>query len=66
MCDRAISLHVNIGHIDEKSLIERLELMNLLSERKAFIAFGVNFLGIPELEAPLYDKNYMKDMETYY
>lgn len=63
LCDMAMSLHANKGHIDEQKLIERLEQVKLVSEWKAFIAFMVNYLGLPEQEAPLYDDNHIKQAD---
>ena len=63
LCDMAMALHAHKGEIDEQKLIERLERMKLESEWKAFIAFLVNYLGLPEQEAPLYDDKYTKQAD---
>ena len=61
--DMAMALHTHKGEIDEQKLIERLERMKLVSEWKAFITFLVNYLGLPEQEAPLYDDKYTKQAD---
>lgn len=63
LCDMAMSLHANKGHIDEQKLIERIERMKIVSEWKAFIAFLVNYLGLPEQEAPLYDRKFINQAD---
>lgn len=64
LCDMAMALHARKGDIDEQKLIERLEQMKLVSEWKAFVAFLVNYLGLPEQEAPLYNDKYIKQSDS--
>ncbi len=63
LCDMAMALNAHKGEIDEQKLIKRLEQMKLVSEWKAFFAFLVNYLGLPEQEAPLYDDKYVKQAD---
>lgn len=63
LCDMAMALHTHKGEVDVQKLIERLERMKIVSEWKAFIAFLVNYLGLPEQEAPLYNDKYVKQAD---
>ncbi len=63
LCDMAMALHAHKGNLDDQKLIKRLERMKLISEWKAFVAFLVNYLGLPEQEAPLYDDNHIKQAD---
>ena len=63
LCDMAMALHAHNGNIDERKLIKCLERMKLVSEWKAFVAFLVKYLGLPEQEAPLYDDNHTKQAD---
>ena len=55
LCDWARVLHTHYGAIDRALLESRLTQMGLLSEWKTFVGFLVDYLGLPEEEAPLYD-----------
>ena len=57
LCDWARVLHTHSGKIDLNLLEARLKKMGIVSEWQAFIAFLVHYIGLPEQEAPLYDKH---------
>lgn len=61
ICDWSRLLWANRGSVDVSVLIRYLRRMGLLSEWKAFGAFAVEYLGMPEEAMPLYvDSAYWK------
>ncbi len=58
LCDLTMALHSGRGRIDEQKLSERLKSMKLETEWKTLVAFLVEYLGLPEQEAPFFDKTY--------
>lgn len=57
MCDWCRLLWTYRGQMDVELLHARLQAMGLLSEWKAFAAFAVELLGMPEEVMPLYEKS---------
>ena len=55
MCDWCRLLWTYREEIDKKMLESRLRKMGLMSEWKAFSAFAVDYLGLPQGAMPLYD-----------
>ena len=58
LCDWARVLHTHCAAIDRALLENRLTKMGILTEWKTFVGFLVDYLGLPEEEAPLYDTRY--------
>lgn len=57
ICDWCRLLWTYKGQIDLDLLYRRLEAMNLLTEWKAFAAFAILYLGMPEEAMPFYDSS---------
>ena len=55
ICDWCRLLYTYHKTINESLLMDRLSLMGLLSEWKAFSAYAVDYLGMPQEKLPLYD-----------
>lgn len=58
LCDWSRVLHTHCAAIDRTLLERRLTQMGLLNEWKTFVGFLVDYLGLPEEEAPLYNVKY--------
>ncbi len=59
LCDMSMALYANNGLFSDAKLARRIRRAGLESEWKTFVAFLVNYLGLPEHAAPLYDAKYL-------
>ena len=58
LCDLAILLHHYNGRFDPAELEARLKSFKLNREWQLFAGILVNFIGLPEQEAPLFDSSF--------
>ncbi len=58
LCDLSMALHFHKGSYDKALLQNRLSTMRLSQEWSTFMAFLVNYIGLPEEDAFLYENKF--------